>query len=100
MSSLALHLISHRFSPFNYCLSVDLSLDNGDYPQNSHVVFCRNKLRSFEPFMRQGNRSETHPTFNGVDYSFRDVTVCIVSCFSVQALFAVVLTSNVHQMNC
>ena len=29
-----------------------LDLDKGDYPENSRVVFCPNKQRSFEPFMR------------------------------------------------
>ena len=33
------HLIVHRFSPFNSCLRV-LSLDKGNYPENSQVVFC------------------------------------------------------------
>ena len=37
--------------PFICCLSVVLYLDKGDYPENSHVVFCPDKLRSFEPFM-------------------------------------------------
>ena len=27
------------------------SLIKGDYPEHSHVVFCPNKLRSFEPFV-------------------------------------------------
>ena len=40
--SLAHHLICHRFSPFNCCLSVVLLLDK------VHVVFCPNKQRSFE----------------------------------------------------
>ena len=40
----ALHLIFHRFSPFNSCLSVVLWLDKRDYPENSHVVFCPNSV--------------------------------------------------------
>ena len=32
-----------HFSSFNSCLSVVLLLDKGDYPENSHVVFCPNK---------------------------------------------------------
>ena len=40
-----------HFSPFNCCLSVVLQLEKGDYPENSHVVFCPNKRRSFEPFV-------------------------------------------------
>ena len=43
ISGLPLHLIFHRFSPFNCCLSAVLWLDKGDYPENSHVVFCPNK---------------------------------------------------------
>ena len=38
-----------HFSQFNCCLNVVLQLDKGDYPENSHVVFCPNKQRSFEP---------------------------------------------------
>ena len=38
-----------HFSPFNCCLSVVLLLGTGDYPENSHAVFCPNKQRSFEP---------------------------------------------------
>ena len=45
------HLIFHRFSPFNCCLTVALQLGKGDYPENSHVVFCPNKQRSFEALM-------------------------------------------------
>ena len=48
---LALHLIFHRFSTFNCCLSVVLQLDKGDYPEHSHVVFCPDKQRSLEPCM-------------------------------------------------
>ena len=48
ISVLALHLVFHRFSPINCCLSVVLKLDKGDYPENSHVVFCPNKQRYFE----------------------------------------------------
>ena len=32
-------------------LQVVSQLDKGDYPENSHVVFCPNKQRSFEPFL-------------------------------------------------
>ena len=32
-------------------LQVVPQLDKGDYPENSPVVFCPNKQRSFEPFM-------------------------------------------------
>ena len=46
-----LHLIFHHFSQFNCCLSVVLQPDEGDHPQNSHVVFCPNKQHYFEPFM-------------------------------------------------
>ena len=28
-----------------------LQLAKGDYPENSHVVFCPSEERSFEPFM-------------------------------------------------
>ena len=31
--------------------SVLLQLDKEDYSESSHVVFCPNKQRSFEPFM-------------------------------------------------
>ena len=42
ISGLALHLIFHRFSPFNCCLNAVLWLDKGGYPEHSHsVVFCR-----------------------------------------------------------
>ena len=47
MSGLALHLIFHRLSPFNCCLSVVLQLDKGDYPENLHVEFYPHKQRSF-----------------------------------------------------
>ena len=30
------------------------SLIKGDYPENSHVVVCPSKQRSFEPFMSLG----------------------------------------------
>ena len=40
MSGLVLHLIFCRFSPFNCCLGVVLSLDKGNYPENWHSVFC------------------------------------------------------------
>ena len=43
--------LKEYLSPFNCCLSVVLHLDKGDYPEISHVVFCPNKQRSFEPFM-------------------------------------------------
>ena len=34
------------------CKTINLiGLDKGDYLDNSHVVFCPNKQRSFEPFM-------------------------------------------------
>ena len=33
ISYFATHLIFHRFSPFNCCLSVLLWLDKGDYPR-------------------------------------------------------------------
>ena len=49
-SGLALHFIFHRFSSLNCCLCVVLQLDKGDYPENSRVVFCPDKQRSFEPF--------------------------------------------------
>ena len=39
------------FSLFNCCLSVVLQLEKGDYPENSHVVFCPNKQRYSEPFI-------------------------------------------------
>ena len=39
-------LIFHRFQPFNCCLSVVLSLDEGDFPENVHIV----GPGSFEPF--------------------------------------------------
>ena len=51
MKCLAFHLISYRFSPFNCCLNVVLSLDKGDYPENLQAVFCPDKSRSFEPLM-------------------------------------------------
>ena len=38
------------FQPFNCCLSVVLQLDKGDYPENSHDVFCPNK-QHFESFV-------------------------------------------------
>ena len=41
----------HRFLPFFHCLVSFHKLDKGDYPENSHVVFCPNKQRYFEPFM-------------------------------------------------
>ena len=45
ISGLALHLIFHRFSPFNCCLYAVLWLDKGGYPEHSHsVVFCRRVL--------------------------------------------------------
>ena len=50
-SGLALHLIFHRFSPFNCSLSVVRQLDQGDHPENSRVVFSPYKQRSFELFM-------------------------------------------------
>ena len=39
ISNLAFHLIFHRFSPFNCCLSVVLYLDKGDYSENLQIVF-------------------------------------------------------------
>ena len=36
-----------HFSSFNCCLGVVLQLNKGDYPENLHVAFCRNKQRSF-----------------------------------------------------
>ena len=39
-----------HFSILNCCLSVVSLLDKGHYPENSHVVFCSNKQRSFELF--------------------------------------------------
>ena len=45
-----LGLRSH-FSSFDCSLSVVLQLDKGDNSENSHVVFCPNKQRYFEPFM-------------------------------------------------
>ena len=51
ISGLVLHLIFHRFSPFNYCLGVVLWLKKEDYPKNSHVVSCPSKQRYFESFM-------------------------------------------------
>ena len=44
--SLAFHLIFHRFSPFNSCLSVVLLLGKGDYPENLRRLFCPNTQRS------------------------------------------------------
>jgi len=38
-SDLAFHLIFHRFSPFNCCLSVVLLFDKGDYLENLQIVF-------------------------------------------------------------
>ena len=35
------------FSPFNCCLGVVLWLEKGDYPENSPVVLCPDKERSF-----------------------------------------------------
>ena len=52
INGLALRLIFRRFSLFNSCVSVVLQSDKGDYPENSHVVFCFNKQLSSEPFMR------------------------------------------------
>ena len=37
---------SHR--PCNCYLTVVLYLDEGDHPENSHVVFCPNKQHSLE----------------------------------------------------
>ena len=38
------HLIFHRFYPFNCCLIVVLSLDEGDYPEHLQIVYlCHNK---------------------------------------------------------
>ena len=45
-----LHLIFHRIT----CLSVVLYPEKGAYPENSRVVFCPNKQRSFEPLMCVG----------------------------------------------
>ena len=39
VSGLAVHLIFHRFSPFNCCLRVVSWLDKENDPENSHVVF-------------------------------------------------------------
>ena len=55
ISGSALHLFFFfffyiHFPPFNCCLNVVLWLDKGDYPENSHVVFCPYKQRSFQPF--------------------------------------------------
>ena len=52
-NGLTLHLTFHGFSTFNCCLTLSVvsELDKGDYPENSHVVFCPNKQRSFEPFI-------------------------------------------------
>ena len=36
--------------PSNHCLSVVSQLDKGDYPKDSYVVFCPNKLRTFLVF--------------------------------------------------
>ena len=41
----------HCFSSFNCCLNVVLWLDEGDYPENVHAVFCPNKQLYSEPFM-------------------------------------------------
>ena len=35
---------------FGCCLSAVLELNKHDYPENSRVVFCPNKQRSFGPF--------------------------------------------------
>ena len=45
--------IFHRFYPFICCLSVLLWLDNGDFPENMHILCVRVKInkRSFEPFL-------------------------------------------------
>ena len=40
-----------HYSPCNCCLSVVLYPEKGAYPENSHVVLCPNKQRSFEPRM-------------------------------------------------
>ena len=48
--SSVLNIQRNRCLTDNCCLSVVLLLDKGDYPENSHAVFC-NKYRSFEPFM-------------------------------------------------
>ena len=40
-----------HFSPLTCRLSVVLQPDKGDYRENSRVVFCPNKERSFEPFI-------------------------------------------------
>ena len=36
-----------HFSTFSCCLNVVLSLDKGDYPENSHDMWCHNNLASF-----------------------------------------------------
>ena len=46
LSSTAHFFLLHRFG---CCLSVVLQLDQRDSPENSHVVLCPNKRRSFEP---------------------------------------------------
>ena len=51
MPSLRVPLDSLAARLLNCCLSVVLQLDKEDYPENSHIVFCPNKYRYFEPFM-------------------------------------------------
>jgi len=34
---------SYIFLLFNFCLSVVLQLETGDYPENSYAVFCHKK---------------------------------------------------------
>ena len=38
-----------------------LEFNKGDHPKNSHVVFCPNKKRSFEPFMCLDLDKGTYP---------------------------------------
>ena len=87
-SALALHLIFHRFSLFNCCLSVVLQFDKGNYPENLHVVFCPNKQRSFESFMcldlinqsALTREKEGHAEWNHADTKLFDMLCCRHSC--------------------
>ena len=56
-------------------------LDKGDYPENTHIVFCANKWRSFEPFMcvdRDGTNFLTPADASSAGFDARQLPVSVL----------------------
>ena len=86
---------NYRFSLFSCCLSVGLWLNKGDYPENSHVVFCLNKYRSFQPFICLGFNTVKLTTFPLMHVSNGGISIINNVSFKAESNGGTAIISNV-----